>query len=166
MNEATHVATRFFHPTLLFGNDASVSRVARELVQSTVFHFAGHAGSSRDGASLLLADGGLDGAASAHRLDHLQLAVFSACDTARVSETSGSRGLVSDFLQAGARNVAASRWNVDSIATEDFMGRFYDSLLSGHAPAEALQAAANSFRQTRGRAHPYYWAAFAVFGGE
>ena len=164
MDEATHVAARFFHPTLLFGNDASVSRVARELGRSTVFHFAGHAGSSRDGASLLLADGGLRGAASAQRLDHLQLAVFSACDTARPSEISGSRGLVSDFLRAGAHNVAASRWNVDSIATQDFMGLFYDSLLSGHTPAEALQAAANSLRQRRGRAHPYYWAAFADFG--
>jgi CHAT domain-containing protein len=61
--------------------------------------------------------------------------------------------------------VVASRWNVDSIATEDFMGSFYDSLLSGHDPVEALQAAANSLRHMRGRAHPYYWAAFSVFGG-
>lgn len=165
MAEAMHVAARFSHPDLLFGSDASVSRVARELVRSTIFHFAGHAGSSRDGATLLLADGVLRRAASAQRLDHLQLAVFSACDTARPSETSSSRSLVSDFLQAGARNVVASRWNVDSLATEDFMDLFYGSLLSGHAPAEALRAAANSLRQMPGRAHPYYWAAFAAFGG-
>jgi CHAT domain-containing protein len=165
--EATHVATRFAHPELLLGNDASVSHVARDLAQSTIFHFTGHAASSRNGATLLLADGALEQASPSllHRLDHLQLAVFSACDTARPSEISGSRSLVSDFLQAGARNVVASRWNVDSIATEDFMGSFYDSLLSGHAPAEALQAAANSLHHMRGRAHPYYWAAFAVFGG-
>jgi CHAT domain-containing protein len=160
-----HVAARFSHPELLFGSDASVSRVARELVRSTIFHFAGHAGSSREGATLLLADGVLRRAASAQHLDHLQLAVFSACDTARPSETSGSRSLVSDFLHAGARNVVASRWNVDSLATADFMDLFYDSLLSGHTPAEALQAAANSLRQMPGRAHPYYWAAFAAFGG-
>jgi CHAT domain-containing protein len=165
MAEAMHVAARFSHPDLLFGSDASVSRVARELVRSTIFHFAGHAGSGREGATLLLADGVLRRAASAQPLDHLQLAVFSACDTARPSETSGSRSLVGDFLQAGARNVVASRWNIDSLATEDFMDFFYDSLLSGHTPAEALQAADNSLRQMPGRAHPYYWAAFAAFGG-
>jgi CHAT domain-containing protein len=166
--EVTHVAARFAHPNLLFGNDASVSRVARELPQSTIFHFTGHAVSSRNGAALLLADGALEQGSPSllpRRLDHLQLAVFSACDTARPSEISGSRSLVSDFLQAGARNVVASRWNVDSIATEDFMESFYDSLLSGHAPVEALQTAANSLRHMRGRAHPYYWAAFSVFGG-
>ncbi|HWF05363.1 MAG TPA: CHAT domain-containing protein [Candidatus Angelobacter sp.] len=165
MAEAMHVAARFSHSDLLSGSDASVSRVAMDLARSTIFHFAGHSGASRDGATLLLADGVLRKAVSAQHLDHLQLAVFSACDTARPSDTSDSRGLVSDFLQAGTRNVVASRWNVDSLATEDFMDLFYDSLLSGHTPAAALEAAANSLRQMPGRAHPYYWAAFAAFVG-
>jgi CHAT domain-containing protein/tetratricopeptide (TPR) repeat protein len=169
MAEAIHVAAHFSHPALLVGRDANTAQVMKELERSAIFHFAGHAGFDRNGAALFLADGGLRQQGPARGrplwLDHLQLAVFSACSTARMSETSASRGLVSDFLQAGARNIAASRWNVDSVATEDFMGFFYDSLLSGHSPAEALQAAAGSFRQARSRAHPYYWAAFAAFGG-
>jgi CHAT domain-containing protein len=165
--EAMHVAAHFSHPVLLVGREANTSQVANELEHSAIFHFSGHAGFDRNGAALLLADGSLrrEDPAGNHHLDHLRLAVFSACATARLSETSAARSLVSDFLQAGARNVAASRWNVDSVATEDFMGLFYDSLLSGHTPAEALQAAGNSFRQMHGRAHPYYWAAFTAFGG-
>jgi CHAT domain-containing protein/tetratricopeptide (TPR) repeat protein len=164
--EAMHVAAHFSHPALLVGREANTSQVAKELERSAIFHFAGHAGFDRNGAALFLADGSLrrEGPAGNHRLDHLRLAVFSACATARLSETSAARSLVGDFLQAGARNVAASRWNVDSVATEDFMGLFYDSLLAGHTPAEALQAAGNSFRQVHGRAHPYYWAAFTAFG--
>jgi CHAT domain-containing protein len=169
LEEAMHVAAHFSHPALLIGRQAGTTKVMEELEQSAIFHFAGHAGFGRDGAALFLADGALRqssfGTAGSRRLDHLQLAVFSACATARQSETSDSRSLVSDFLQAGARNVVASRWNVDSVATEDFMGLFYDSLLSGHTPAEALQAAANSLRQVHARTHPYYWAAFTTFGG-
>jgi CHAT domain-containing protein len=94
----------------------------------------------------------------------MKLAVFSACATAQASEVSESNSLVSRFLQAGAQNVVASRWNVDSIATSGFIDHFYQSLLSGQSVAEALQSSASAFRQGRERVHPYYWAAFAAFG--
>ncbi|HZD94247.1 MAG TPA: CHAT domain-containing protein, partial [Candidatus Sulfotelmatobacter sp.] len=166
--EATHVAAHFTHPVLLMGRDAGTAQVAQQLARTDLFHFAGHAGYTRNGAALLLADGVLQQKSTifpgTRHLHRLQLAVFSACATARQSETSDARSLVSDFLQSGAHSVAASRWNVDSVATESFMLLFYDSLLSGHSPAEALQSAANSLRQIRGRSHPYYWAAFASFG--
>jgi len=71
---------------------------------------------------------------------------------------------VSEFLQAGARNVVASRWNVDSMATSDFIEIFYGAVLSGDSVADALQTAADAFRKTPGRSHPYYWAAFSAFG--
>ena len=167
LSEALQVGGHFHHPAFLLGRAATVAQVELELDRSAVFHFAGHAASDRNGGALLLADGILrqeSPGSVGRRLNHLQLAVFSACATSRPSEISDSRSLVSDFLQAGTRNVTASLWNVDSIATEDFMGPFYDSLLAGHSPAEAIQSAANSFRATRSRRHPYYWAAFATFG--
>lgn len=94
----------------------------------------------------------------------LKLAVFSACGTAKTSELSDSDSLVTAFLRAGANNVVASRWNVDSMATADFVDLFYGSLLSGTSTAGALQNAAAAFRTMPERAHPYYWAAFAAFG--
>ena len=166
--EAERVAGNFDHAEVLLGREAAVSRVEEDLSGSTIFHFAGHASSGRGGAAMLMADGTLDTedttVFNAHRLDKLKLAVFSACATARPSEISEANSLANEFLQAGAQNVVASRWNVDSMATSNFMGLFYDSLISGHGVAQALQSAAGSFRHTRGRTHPYYWAAFAAFG--
>jgi CHAT domain-containing protein len=168
LDEAARVAAHFNHPVMLVGHEAGVREVERGLGASAIFHFAGHAQLDRNGGAMLLADGPLGVESSAwsrtHRLDHLQLAVFSACATARHSETSESRSLVSEFLQRGAHNVVASRWDVDSIATTDFVELFYQSVLSGHSVAQAMQSAAGAFRQTRERAHPYYWAAFTAFG--
>jgi CHAT domain-containing protein len=169
LDEAMQVGAHFNHPELLLGRAATVANVEQELGRSTIFHFAGHAASGRNGGALLLADGTLrqeSPGLAGRRLDHLQLAVFSACATSHPSEISDSWSLASDFLQAGARHVTASLWNVDSIATEDFMDLFYNSLLAGHSPAEAIQSAANSFRAAGLRRHPYYWAAFATFGAE
>ena len=117
---------------------------------------------------MLLADGIL-GADQAHALasqtlSHLKLAVFSACGTAKSSAMSDSDSLVTAFLQAGTQNVVATRWNVDSMATADFVDLFYRSLLSGASVADAIQRASASFRKIPERAHPYYWAAFAAFG--
>jgi CHAT domain-containing protein len=168
MAEARGVAERFIKPIVLAGGDARVSRVGVELGRSVVFHFAGHAGVGRDGAAMLMADGPL-GAGQArtlggHNLSKLKLAVFSACGTAKPSEASESDSLVSEFLQAGAHNVVASRWNVDSMATADFVEVFYGAVLSGGSVSDALQTAANTFRKTPERSHPYYWAAFSAFG--
>jgi CHAT domain-containing protein len=117
---------------------------------------------------MLMADGIL-GTNQAHalegrQLNSLKLAVFSACGTAKTTELSDSDSLVTAFLHAGARNVVASRWNVDSMATADFVDLFYGSLLSGASTEGALQNAASAFRKMPERAHPYYWAAFAAFG--
>jgi CHAT domain-containing protein len=167
-HELFEVAQRFSHPITLSGREVLVSHVGRELPRSAVFHFAGHAGLSRSGAAMLLADGIL-GADQAHALasqtlSHLKLAVFSACGTAKSSAMSDSDSLVTAFLQAGTQNVVATRWNVDSMATADFVDLFYRSLLSGASVADAIQRASASFRKIPERAHPYYWAAFAAFG--
>ena len=168
MAEARNVAERFIKPTVLTGGDARVSRVGMELGRSGVFHFAGHAGLGRNGVAMLMADGPL-GAGQArawdgHNLSNLKLAVFSACGTAKPSETSESDSLVSEFLQSGAHNVVASRWNVDSMATADFVQIFYGAVLAGSSVADSLQTASNVFRKTPERSHPYYWAAFSAFG--
>ncbi len=168
MREARRVAERFIHPIVFAGNDVKVSHVGFELRRSEVFHFAGHAGLSSSGANMLMADGilGVDQAHAfgAHTLSKLKLAMFSACGTAKPSEMSDADSLVSEFLKAGAQNVVASRWNVDSMATADFVDLFYQAVLSGSSVAGAMQTAASVFRKTPERAHPYYWAAFSAFG--
>jgi len=168
LTEALHLAERLSNSTLLTGGQAKVASVQEQLPKNEIFHFAGHAGLGRKGAAMILADGtlGADQAKlfDSHHLSKLKLAMFSACSTARASEMLEADGLVSEFLQAGAKNVVASRWNVDSAATSDFVDLFYNSLLSGHSLADSLQTAGEAFRRTPERAHPYYWAAFSTFG--
>jgi len=168
IDESLRIAEQFEKPIVLGRGEVQVSRVRRELAKSTVFHFAGHAGLSRSGASMLMADGilGTDQARAfaGRKLSRLKLAVFSACGTAKTSEMSDSDSLVTAFLQAGAQNVVASRWNVDSMATAEFVDLFYRAALSGASVADGIQIAAVTFRKMPQRAHPYYWAAFAAFG--
>jgi CHAT domain-containing protein len=172
LTEANEVAQQFSQPTVLPGSKARSATIEREIARSSVFHFAGHATLGRSGAAMLLADGNLNIAGArmpaartaGHSLSSLKLAVFSACGTAKPSEVAQSDSLVTEFLHAGAPNVVASRWNVDSMATTEFMIQFYRLVLSGHAVADALQTTARDFRKTAGWTHPYYWAAFSTFG--
>jgi CHAT domain-containing protein len=94
----------------------------------------------------------------------------------------GYIGLAHAFLQAGARCLLVSLWEVDDTATSLLMTRFYQSLVtsaqSGQrsggdvrvGKAEALQEAKAWLREytdDRGQrpyAHPYYWSAFILFG--
>jgi CHAT domain-containing protein/cytochrome c-type biogenesis protein CcmH/NrfG len=166
--EALRLSEKLTNSTLLTGGQAKVASVQEQLPKSAIFHFAGHGGLGRKGAAMILADGTLGADQTklfdSHRLSNLKLAMFSACSTARASEMLEADGLVSEFLQAGTKNVVASRWNVDSVATTDFVGFFYNSLLSGHSVADSLQTAGEAFRRNPERAHPYYWAAFSAFG--
>ncbi|MCL4206554.1 MAG: CHAT domain-containing protein [Pirellulaceae bacterium] len=78
------------------------------------------------------------------RLENLELAVLSACDTGLgdVAGGEGVFGLQRAFHQAGARNVVASLWKIDDQATATLMGLFYHFLWKeGKPPVEALRAA-------------------------
>jgi CHAT domain-containing protein len=44
------------------------------------------------------------------------------------------------------------------------MKRFYDALLSGETVAVAMQRASAGIRAMPDWDHPYYWAAFDVYG--
>lgn len=166
--EARGVAAAFSHPILLLRADASYENIVRELPQSEVFHFAGHAVANSATAALLLSYSESMDVLSleALRLHNSQLVVLSACSSA-----DGSTGLFDDedslarrLIGSGTPEVVASRWGVDSAATAILMDDFYQRLLSGDAVADALTAAANKTRSRAGFEHPFYWAGFSVFG--
>jgi CHAT domain-containing protein/tetratricopeptide (TPR) repeat protein len=78
------------------------------------------------------------------RLEDLELAVLSACETG-LGETAGGEGvfgLQRAFHVAGARNVIASLWRVDDDSTAALMVLFYRKLwLEKQAPLQALREA-------------------------
>lgn len=95
------------------------------------------------------------------------LVVLSGCHTALGREIRGEGlvGLSSSFLDAGARNVVASLWQVPDRATTELMGGFYRALLEqGAAPAAALRQAQLAVRARRGWSAPYHWASFILLG--
>jgi CHAT domain-containing protein len=123
-------------------------------------------------SSLMLApDEANDGRLNVHEAFRLRVAsdlvVLSACETARGTSyrTEGVLGFTRAFLFAGAPRVLASLWKVDDAATRALMVRFYELWKGdGIAPAAALRAAQDWTRSQEQWKHPYYWAAWQLWG--
>jgi len=124
------------------------------------------------------------------RLD-ADLVALSACDTGLGAELGGAGllGLTYAFQFAGARSVLASLWPVSDRSTAALMRTFHERLRAGESPVDALRRAqlgllarpvpaepslSGRLRQLLARprsedlaldaSHPYYWAAFELFG--
>jgi CHAT domain-containing protein len=167
ITEGEMISRSFRTATLLAGREASAKNIHSALSGKSVFHFAGHALSSNGQTGLLLTDGLLT--ASALRtveLANLDLAVFSACDTQDGSTggPAGADSLARTFLRAGVPHVVASRWNVNSRASLQFMSSFYGALLAGNSVPDSIHQAQRDLRSNPGTASPYYWSAFSAFG--
>ena len=91
------------------------------------------------------------------------LVVLSACRSAGSHTYSGEGpvGFVWAFLQSGARNVAASLWDVNDRSTASLMDGFYAALGDGQHYAEALRSA--KLKAMRSNPKPYYWAPFQLY---
>jgi CHAT domain-containing protein/cytochrome c-type biogenesis protein CcmH/NrfG len=173
--EAQTVANEFQSAHWLQGTNATLSAIRKEIRGSVVFHFAGHAISSPQRSGLVLAEidpeahlSRLVGAESlsARETGNLQLAVLSACQTAGESAAGspGTDNLVESLLHAGVPHVVASRWNVDSQETAEFMKQFYSRLLAGVGVPDAINAAELTIASQPAFSHPYFWAAFELRG--
>ncbi|HVR27085.1 MAG TPA: CHAT domain-containing protein [Candidatus Polarisedimenticolia bacterium] len=166
--EAQDVAGMFERSRLLTGSDATYEHIARELPDSDVFHFAGHATADLESAGFLVQGANLVESSTLGQL-HLQrtqLVVLSACSSARGREGlfDDEDSLTREFIRIGAADVVASRWTVDSVDTAALMHNFYARLLEGGTVADSLASAAKDLRSQNRRAHPFYWAGFTVFG--
>jgi CHAT domain-containing protein len=140
-------------------------------------HFATHAVMderipARSGVVLSLVDTGKeDGVLRMPEIFNLDLdadlVVLSACQTGlgKLVRGEGMVGLTRAFLYAGARRVAVSLWEVNDLATADFMKSFYQNM-KGAAPAMALRDAKQAMIHGASPAyrHPYYWAPFVLTG--
>ena len=166
--EAQCVAGLFGQGLALVGPQASLQALRRQAPAADVLHLACHASFRSDNprfSALALHDGAL----TVELAESLGLractVVLSACETALADDSMGDErvGLVRAFLVAGASRVLASQWPVDDAVTFDFMAHFYGALVGGAGPAAALQTAQRVTAQTH--PHPYFWAAFTLYGG-
>jgi CHAT domain-containing protein len=92
------------------------------------------------------------------------LVVLSACRTAGgvFVRGEGVEGLTAPLLEAGARGVVASLWQVGDRNTAAFVEAFYKELAGGATTGDALTAAKRGALR-RGQL-PASWAAFTLVG--
>lgn len=86
-----------------------------------------------------------------------ELVVLSGCETGLTSGN-GLTGLTMSFLQAGAKNLVASLWQVDDRVTSQMMALFYQNLNQGHAVDVALRRAQLHIKNQPRTRHPKFWA--------
>ncbi len=91
------------------------------------------------------------------------LVTLSACDTG-VGPTgqAGVANLANAFIEAGARTVVSTLWELDDRATAKLMADFYARLAAGTEKGEALAMAQLSVANAG--VAPYYWASFEMVG--
>jgi CHAT domain-containing protein len=166
--EGSDIASHFRQARLVTGGQITRDQLLRNLAETHLFHFAGHAVANELVVGLVLGEDSLLDAQSLATVDlrKMQLAVLSGCDTANGGDGAFTdvNSLARTFIGARVPSVVASRWRVDSDATRQLMHLFYASLLSGKTPTGALRAASTVLRNKSGYQNPYYWGSFAVFG--
>jgi CHAT domain-containing protein len=95
-----------------------------------------------------------------------EMVVLSACETGlgKTLKGEGLMGLVWVFLATGTKTLVVSQWQVNDLSAARLMAAYYRHLLKGLPPAEALRRAQVELLSQRPFHHPYFWAAFAVWG--
>jgi CHAT domain-containing protein len=182
--EVENIAALFRdQPTKVYlGADALESRAKAESPHYAVIHFATH-GVLDDHdpmfSHLVLtttpgdrSEDGLLETWEMMQLDlHANLAVLSACETARGSIHAGEGliGMSWALSVAGTSSTIATQWKISSSTAADLMVDFYREWLhasphTGFAKAEALRRARLHVLSHPAHHHPFYWSAFVLIG--
>lgn len=102
------------------------------------------------------------------RLRAHPLVVLAACSTGRGKprRTEGIDSLAAAFLQAGARGVVTTLWDVEDTESAALFRIFHEKLRSGARAADALRDAQRSLIQSTSpnESRPAAWGSAAVFG--
>ena len=152
---------------LLLGEAASLEAFRRYAPESRIVHLAAHGVFRSDNpmfSALQLADSRLS-MLELYRLRlNVELLTLSACSTGLTVAVGGDEllGLMRGFLQAGARSLLVTLWEIDDASTSEFMSSFYREVGRETSLAAAVQGA---MREVRKRyPHPHFWAPFLLVG--
>ena len=94
------------------------------------------------------------------------LMVLSACQTALGDSVRGEgiMGLPYALYIAGNKNTLLTLWKIDDESTTEFLTRFYQKIKSSQSHIQALTETKREFFQHPVYRHPYFWAAFLLYG--
>jgi CHAT domain-containing protein/Tfp pilus assembly protein PilF len=100
------------------------------------------------------------------RLEGTDLVVLSACETGvgDINTGEGVYGLQRAFIEAGAKAVLYTLWEIDDEATAYFMAVFYEHFMGGVNSQEALRLTQLDMLNQPKWNFPYYWAGFVLSG--
>lgn len=179
--EANNIARFYNTPQILLNDQATKDALQARLKTATVIHFAGHylvkPEQPLDSGLLLAKSPGdinngilTNSELIQENLSSVKLVVLSGCQTGVESYLSGEGliGLSRTFLIMNAPLVVASQWKVDSDAAAELMENFHrlrrqeqlsTAVALRRAQLEMINSPDGRFKE------PYYWAAFATFGG-
>ena len=168
------------HPVLLIDENSNKSNFKSIARFSHILHFATHALSSDkfpELNGLLFHESGSDdnadpddGLLAIHEICELQipadLIVLNACATANIRSRVGMRWVscADCFIQAGAKNVLCTLWNVNDRLAESFMVEFYTYYLEGMTYSKALQKVKIHMIHQQSTSLPVNWAAYVLIG--
>ena len=168
-----HISTHGF--TLTTVNDQNEHRNIIEDIdligkrKSTALLYSGlrMAGSDRAWNGELIPKGVEDGIVTAYELSQLNLkgcdlTVLSACETGlgHFDTTGNEAGLKQALKQAGVGSIVFSLWQIPDAASTLLMQNFYQFILQGKQPREALREAQEKVAKVY--PEPYYWAGFSI----
>ena len=168
-DEVAAIAALHPNPTMLLGEQASVTAVGGLLDGAGTVHLAAHGTLRVDNpllSSIVLADGGL----TVYDLERLaappDVVVLPACRSGVSTVLAGDEliGLVSALLTLGTRTVIAPVAPVSDRLTAPLMIALHERLRAGDAPAAALARACAGVDRTEPAAHAVA-ASFVCFGG-
>lgn len=112
-------------------------------------------------------DDGLLGFDEISRLNiQAELIVVNSCSSAgSYGDNSISDNIFAEsFLEAGARNVLCTRWNVSDRTAQMFMIGFYRSYLEGYSISKSLQKAKIMMIRQEETSLPVNWAGYVLIG--
>jgi len=173
--EVERVRSIYPGSVVLIGGQASETNSRNQMAGFDIIHIACH-GLFNDNypllSSLVLSpDLQNDGFLEVHELYNMNLTnaglvVLSACETglSLIRKNDDVIGLVRGFLYAGVPSMVASLWKVDDDATASLMSNFHLLLKLGNSKGESLRKAQLQLLRSENTRHPYFWAAFVLYG--
>jgi CHAT domain-containing protein len=152
---------------LFMSGDATEAVLRAHGPGSRVVHIATHGYFRQDNpmfSSIRLGDTHLSLCDLAQLRIPAELIVLSGCATGLNVITPGDEllGLVRGLLQAGARSLLLTLWDVHDESTKDFMIGFYRRCQQGLSKTKSIQATMLELRERH--PHPYNWAPFCLIG--
>jgi CHAT domain-containing protein len=171
--EASVIARMYAHARFASGKAITPKQFVQSAASAGVVHFSGHSVADEERpyrASLIFEADDTARHLTAEtigraRLRTQPLVVLAACSTARgkARRNEGVDSIAAAFLQAGARGVVATIWDIDDEASGRLFRMFHEHLRS-RPPSQALRMTQRTFLHSDNAVDrdPLYWASVTL----